>query len=184
MFSRTCFAAVLLLALLPAAAMAQIDRGSVTGVTMDATRAVVPDVEITARNEATGINTNTVSTADGNYTLPGLPIGLYKVFRSSGLRVQVSTTTRLDIVLEVGSISETVTVEASNPLLQTDSAEVGATINTERFLELPLSLGGDIRNASEFIICGSCPVCCSRFYLGLLACCSTLSFAGRCDTNS
>jgi hypothetical protein len=149
-----------LFVLVTAAAVAQIDRGTITGVTLDTSRAAVPNVEITLVNEATSIKTTTVSTAEGNYTIAALPIGLYtvtasapgfKVFRSSGVRIQVSTTARLDIVLEVGSISETVTVEASNPLLQTDSAEVGTTINTERFLELPLSLAGDIRNASEFI---------------------------------
>jgi hypothetical protein len=149
-----------LFGLLAATAAAQIDRGTITGVTLDPSRAVVPNVEITLVHEATSIKTTTVSTADGNYTISAVPIGLYtltatapgfKVFRTSGVRIQVSTTTRLDVALEVGSVSETVTVAATNPLLQTDSAEVGTTINTEQFLDLPLSLGGDIRNASEFI---------------------------------
>ncbi|MSV30366.1 MAG: carboxypeptidase regulatory-like domain-containing protein, partial [Bryobacterales bacterium] len=160
MNSKSCFCAAIAAVLLCGVAVGQIDRGSITGLTSDATRSVVPNVEITVRNEGTGITTSTRSTTEGNYNIPGLPIGLYtvtatvpgfKMFKTSGMRVQVSTTTRLDIALEVGSVTETVTVEAFNPLLQTDSAEVGSTINTERFLELPLSLGGDIRNASDFI---------------------------------
>lgn len=151
---------VMYLMVLTATGTAQIDRGSITGTVMDSSNAVIPNVEITAQNEATSIVTSAASTRDGNYTIPALPIGLYtvsaavsgfKAFSATGVRVQVSSTTRLNIVLEVGSISESVSVVASNPLLQSESAEVGTAINTEKFLELPLSLGGDIRNASEFI---------------------------------
>jgi hypothetical protein len=139
---------------------AQTDRGTVTGAVTDPTGSVAPGVEITARNEATGIESRTVSGPAGTYTLPLLPNGSYmltaqmpgfKTYVRSKVPVQVAQTTRMDIVLEVGGVEERVTVTAEAPLLNTDTSDVGIVVNNEKFLDLPLTLGGDIRNASAFI---------------------------------
>jgi len=139
---------------------AQIDRGTITGVVADSTGSVAPNVQVTARNEATGIESVTVSGPAGTYTLPALTIGSYaltaqlpgfKTYIRTRVPVQVAQTTRVDIVLEVGGVEERVTVTAEAPLLNTDTSDVGIVVNNEKFLDLPLTLGGDIRNASAFI---------------------------------
>jgi hypothetical protein len=96
----------------------------------------------------------------GTYTLPVLPIGSYtltaqmagfKTYVRNRVPVQVAQTTRVDVVLEVGGVEERVTVTAEAPLMNTDTSDVGLVVNSEKFLDLPLTLGGDIRNASAFI---------------------------------
>ena len=146
--------------LLGASVYAQTDRGIITGVVGDLTGAVVPSVQISVRNEATGIESKTVSGSAGTYTLPVLPIGSYtltaqmtgfKTYIRNRVPVQVAQTTRVDLVLEVGGVEERVTVTAETPLLNMDTSDLGIVVNQEKFVNLPLTLGGDIRNASSFI---------------------------------
>src|SRR5262249_56411519 len=56
-----------------------------------------------------------------------------------------------DVTLEVGAAQEKVTVSADAPLLTTETSDVGTVVNNQKLLELPLTLGGDIRNPSSFI---------------------------------
>ena len=146
--------------LLGASVYAQTDRGTITGVVADLTGSMVPSVQVSVRNEATGSESLTVSGPAGTYTLPVLPIGSYtltaqmagfKTYVRNRVPVQVAQTTRIDVVLEVGGVEERVTVTAEAPLMNTDTSDVGLVVNSEKFLDLPLTLGGDIRNASAFI---------------------------------
>src|SRR5262245_58407625 len=94
--------------------------GALTGNAMDGTRAMIPGVELTLANEATSETRTTVSNENGSYVFPLLAPGSYRLdaalpgFKTaarSGIRINVTETARLDIQLEVGSVTETVTVE-------------------------------------------------------------------------
>src|SRR5258708_4728905 len=126
------------ISLLCAAAMlAQSDRGTITGTVSDSAGAVVPNAVVVAVNSETGVQSRTVTTSTGNYTIPSLPVGLYdlsvevpgfKKHLQRGIKVQVAQTERVDIGLEVGTASESVTVTADPPLLQSDNAPQTNTI--------------------------------------------------------
>lgn len=158
--ANPCLRASLVLSwllLLPILGFAQ---GNITGLVTDSTQAVVPDVEITITHAATNVSTTTRSGPTGVYTLMRVPIGTYTlVAKKAGFRGYQQTqipvlegdTLRLDITLQVGEVTETVTVTGAAPLVQSENAQVGMTITSSQFTELPLTLGGGIRNPSSFI---------------------------------
>ena len=136
-------------------ALAQSDRGSITGVVSDPGGAVVPSAGIEARNTATGGVYEAVTTATGNYTLSELPAGPYelsvtvsgfKKFVRKGLELQVRQTLRIDAELEVGVATESVTISAAAPLLKTESGELSHNVTSERVNDLPVGQIGSIRN--------------------------------------
>jgi hypothetical protein len=115
------------------ALLAQSDRGTITGTVSDSTGAVVPSAPLQVRNIETGAIYQAGASATGNYTLAQLPAGQYemsvtvpgfKTFVRQGLTVDVAQTYRVDVTLEVGTQSETVTVTEAAPLLKTDSGEL------------------------------------------------------------
>src|SRR3989454_2966071 len=139
-------------------ALAQTDRGTLTGTVSDATGAVVPGVSIEARNTQTGAVYQAGSSETGNYTLAQLPAGTYEVsaalpgfrkFVRTGVIVSVATVLRIDVTLEVGAAGESVTVEAASPLLKTESGEVSHNLTTEQLDSLPvLTLSPSVGQAS------------------------------------
>jgi hypothetical protein len=129
------------------ATLAQSDRGTITGTVSDPAGAVVANAAIQAKNVGTGGLYDVVSTATGNYTLAELPVGRYEVsvtvpgfkkFVRQGLTLQVAQTLRIDITLDVGNVSESVTVSEATPLLKTESGELSHNVTTERMDSLPL----------------------------------------------
>ena len=148
---RSVFALFLLLAV--SVAYAQSDRGTITGTISDPASAVVANATIEARNVETGAEYQIASTATGNYALTGLPAGSYEIsvsvpgfkkYLRQGLTVQAAQTMRIDIVLEVGSAAESVTVQADAPLLKTETGELSHVVSTERMDNLPLLQTGAI----------------------------------------
>src|SRR2546426_11625343 len=124
---------VFCLLLISLTAFAQSDRGTMTGTVSDATGAVIPGVKVEAMNVETSARYETVTTETGNYTLPQLPSGTYqlsaelpgfKKYVRQGITVLVAQTLRLDVKLDVGLTSESVTVTEDAPLLKTESTEV------------------------------------------------------------
>src|SRR5260370_24228565 len=127
---------------------AQSERGSIRGTVEDPSGAVVAGARVTARNVATGVETNTTTTDAGNYNIPQLPPGTYTVsveqtsFKKlvqEDVMVQVSGVTSLDLRMEVCHVSEPVTVTTSAAILQTDTSEVATDVNPKAYTELPLS---------------------------------------------
>src|SRR6266496_3793449 len=119
------------------ALFAQSDRGTITGTVNDPAGAVVPGAKVTLTNTETAALFETVSTPTGNYTIPSLPIGIYSLTVEAagfnkkiqqGIRIQVAQTARVDVVLQVGSATESVTVNADAPLLTTANAEVSMNV--------------------------------------------------------
>jgi hypothetical protein len=129
------------------AALAQSDRGTITGAVSDPAGAVVAGAAIEARNVATGAVYPVASSATGNYTITQLPAGNYdltitvmgfKKFVRTGLTVEVAGTIRVDALLEVGSASESITITAEAPMLKTEGGEVSHNISTQTLNDLPI----------------------------------------------
>ena len=143
---------------------AQTDRGTITGTIIDPAGAVVANAAIQARNTETGSVYQVASSATGNYTIPNLPTGMYeltvtvagfKKFIRPGLIIQAAVPIRVDATLEVGSATESVTVNEAAPLLQTESGELSNTVATKTMDALPLlSVGSNssgIRNPFNLV---------------------------------
>jgi hypothetical protein len=142
---------------LASALFAQSDRGTITGTVTDTTGAVVANAQIQAKQLETGSLFPTTSTATGNYTLTQLPVGPYEVtvtltgfkkFVRSGITVQVAQVLRIDIPLEVGAASESVTVSAEASLLKTESGDVSQNVEVQTLDTLPI-LGVGSANAGS-----------------------------------
>ncbi len=123
-------------------------RATLTGVVTDSQAAVIPGVQIVATHVDTGSKFNTVSGNAGQYTLPFLNPGRYNVTADvAGFKkylredVQLSANSRitLNIQLEVGELSESVTVSADAMMLTTTSASVGQPITTKQVDSVPMS---------------------------------------------
>jgi hypothetical protein len=126
---------------------AQETGGSIAGTVSDAQSAALPGVAVTLRNEATNAVTSTVTNADGAYVLPFVPIGRYALtvalsgFATSkreGIEVRVGDRLRLDLQMQLGAITEEVTVRSEPPLLDTSTANRGQVIEREQVADLPL----------------------------------------------
>jgi len=135
------------LCLISFAAFAQSDRGTMTGTISDTTGGVIPGVKIVATNVETGARYETISTETGNYTLAQIPAGVYQLsaelpgfkrYVRQGITVLVAQTLRLDIALEVGSNTESITITEAAPLLKTESSEVAHNVTSEFLNDLPV----------------------------------------------
>jgi hypothetical protein len=122
--------------------------GEVTGRVTDASGAVIPGAALALTNVNTNAVRNTVTAEAGAYTFPSVPPGLYrlrtelpgfKTAASEQFEVQVQQVLRLDVVLQVGQVSETVEVAATAELLQSETAALGAVIENKIITELPLN---------------------------------------------
>ena len=143
-------AAVLLFATVVSVArlQAQNSTGSIVGTVRDPSAAVVANVRVTARNEETGLVRTSETNAEGLYRLAFLPAGTYSVkVEKAGFKAQLQTAIRIEILqvravefqLELGAVSETVTVESRAPLLETETSSSGEVIKGEQVVSLPLS---------------------------------------------
>jgi len=149
------------------AAFAQSDRGAITGSVIDPASAVVPGAKVTAKNVENGAVFETTTTATGDYTLTSLTAGKYQMaveaagFKKANMEsvdVQVAQTVRVDMTLQVGASTDSITVTAESPLLKTENAEQSMNVKGDKVNDLPLnfggggSAGGGIRNWLSFII--------------------------------
>ena len=144
-------AAVMLVTLgVAAGADAQSTRGELAGNVADPTGATIAGVTITAINEATGGKNVAISTSAGAYRFSALPIGTYTVTATgagfstasnTGVLVQINTTSSLNITLQLGTVSDVVTVDASGAQIQTESSDIGGTITAREITELPAAAG-------------------------------------------
>ena len=142
--------ALLLLAFAAAPSGAQETRGAITGTISDKSAAVLPGVSVTGTNVDTGVVTSAVTNAEGIYLLPFLPPGKYTVaaelmgfkkYVREGIEVRIADRLTLDLSLEVGQLTEVVSVHAESPLLDVRSASQGQVIDERRIALLPLSDG-------------------------------------------
>jgi outer membrane receptor protein involved in Fe transport len=139
----------------PAAAFGQ-GSSALTGIAKDASGAVLPGVTITAVHAGTNDTRTTVTSVDGLYRLTNLPRGSYsvsaelqgfKTLTQASILLTVGETVRLDFVLEVGAVAETVTVQGQSPLINTEEGRISYLVDEKRVAELPLNG----RNALQLI---------------------------------
>jgi Carboxypeptidase regulatory-like domain/TonB dependent receptor-like, beta-barrel/TonB-dependent Receptor Plug Domain len=135
------------------------DRGTITGQVVDTSGAVVPTAKVTLINPSTGQNILVETNTEGTYTFLSLTAGRYEVIaekegfrkaQASNVIVQVSTTTRLDIQMELGAVQETVQVESTTPLLQTERSDLGTVVDNKAIQQLPLFINGGLRSNLAF----------------------------------
>jgi hypothetical protein len=134
--------------IVPVLASAQAVTGTIIGRVTDSSGAVVPGVTVTLTNTGTKLTRVVTTDTDGEYSAPSLPTGKYSVsaeisgFKTvtmSNVDLGVDQRVRIDVTLEVGTVSEAVTIEARSPLVQTSSSELGTTVNEEQIKTLPLN---------------------------------------------
>ena len=140
-------AVVIALCLTPGV-MAQNVTGTISGVITDATAAVVPTVSVTVVNQGTNAAYTGTSDSLGAYSIRSLPIGVYdltaenpgfKRFEATGIRLQVNEIARVDPVLEVGDVTETVEVAADVITVDTVTTTLKTVIDERRISDLPLN---------------------------------------------
>src|SRR5688572_2553651 len=152
-------AAVLLLVLSAGeAAAAQVgSTAQISGTVRDVSGGVLPGADVTAIQTDTGVRRSTVTNETGAFVLSNLPVGPYRLevslqgFRSfarTGIVLQVSANPQIDVALPLGDLTETVSVEAAAPLIETRSPSIGQVIENERIEELPLNG----RQATDLIV--------------------------------
>ncbi len=138
---------VLLAFLLSFPAAAQNTTGTISGLITDPSKAAVPGAEVTVTNENTGLRRAVKTNEDGVFRIPFLPIGLYSVqakkegFRSEiqkDIQLEILQVRTVDFTLQLGAVSETVTVESTSPLLEAETSQAGEVIKTEQVTNLPL----------------------------------------------
>jgi len=148
-------------AVVPLVILGQSDRGTITGTVQDPVHAAVPNASVVAKHVETGTTYDTKTTSTGNYTLPSLPAGHYEMtveatgfsrFVGTGTEVNVAQITRVDVTLQIGTVSESVTVDAVAPLLKTESSEQSYNVVNQTIVNLPMAVSGGTRNALNTII--------------------------------
>ncbi|HEY4818087.1 MAG TPA: TonB-dependent receptor [Candidatus Acidoferrum sp.] len=129
-------------------ASAQVLYGSVTGTVSDQSGAAVPKAHVTLTNRATGVARQTDADENGHYLITDVPPGSYdlKVTSSSfkpltqtNLTIMANTVTNADAGLQVGALSEQVTVEASTVTLQTEKTDLHTELTEKAILDMPLN---------------------------------------------
>ena len=143
---------------------AQSERGTIRGLIVDATNSAIERVSVTATNVDTGVTTASISDRDGLYSLLNLPPGRYDLaFEKDGFRplvhamtVGVQSALRLDVTLQVGGVRDSVTVNATSPLLDSRSGATGTTLQNAVITNLPLNItsGRSIENFAYAIAPG------------------------------
>src|SRR5688572_24458776 len=158
MFENRFRAAALAAALVVVAnvpAVAQSDRGTITGTVQDASSAVIPGAKVSLTNTQTGVAFSLMTNNAGDFTVPQLQPGVYTIrFEREGFRpatltgvvLNASATVRADATLEVGAAAQAVEVTASAATLATENAKTSVTMENKLVDELPLVVGGTMRS--------------------------------------
>ena len=142
----------------PSTAAAQAVSGTLLGNITDSSGGAVPGATITATDADTSVGRSVVSNESGRYIFSSLVNGRYtvtaelqgfkKVVRTN-VKVDVNTTVRIDMALEVGAMTESVTVSIETPVLQTDRTDTGRLIESKAITDLPLTFN---RNFQSLLI--------------------------------
>jgi len=130
------------------ALLAQSDTAAISGFVKDATGATVPNATVNIKNEATGLERKAVTNESGYYIVPNLPPGFYSVrveasgfkrFESTNNKLDPNIATTVNADLQVGASTESVSVVAEAPAIQSESATVGRVITTKEVQDTPLN---------------------------------------------
>jgi hypothetical protein len=134
-------------------------NSTITGTVLDKGGAAVPGAEVMLTQQGTGFVTKSISNDSGNYTFPGLNVGTYDLkvtakgfsaYVQKGIVVNVSQTTRVDAAMAVGTVDQTVTVQADTLTVQTDSNVVSTLVSEEQIT----SIATENRNFAALVALG------------------------------
>ncbi len=148
---------LLVLAASTLSARAQSTSGRIVGAVTDGTGTALPNVTIRVTNIDTNAARTVVSDEAGGYSVPNLPIGNYEVsaersgfkrYQRRPIKLDVDQTARIDVKMEVGELSESVTIEGSAPLIESERSSIGQVVENKTIVQLPL-------NGRNFIRLGS-----------------------------
>jgi|CXWL01.1.fsa_nt_gi hypothetical protein len=143
---RTAIALVALLALAPWAS-AQIPTGNILGGVKDSSGAAVPGATVTATNTGTQYSRSATTDGTGRYALRLLPVGNYmlmvsmpgfKNYSQTGILLEVGRNARIDPTIELGALTEVVSIVADAPLVETTTSSLSRTVGQNEVLNLPL----------------------------------------------
>jgi hypothetical protein len=127
---------------------AQSDSAQITGYAKDSTGAVIAATSVTATNEETGFNRTVVSNSEGYYAISHVPPGIYTItaqlegfrrFEETNIRVNANLTTSVPVLLEVGALQETLTVESRLASVRSETAGVGQLIDRKQIESVQLN---------------------------------------------
>lgn len=136
------------LCLVATAAVAQFDRGQVSGFVRDATGAFIPGASVVITNEATNQTFQAASSHSGYFQAVNVPPGVYTVtveavgfkrFTQSRVRLDAASHVNVDVVMEVGAVTETIEVVGSTAQVQSETAQVGRVVEQRQIMDLTLS---------------------------------------------
>src|SRR6266566_5072305 len=139
---------VLILSILTCGNMWAQATAQISGAVRDQSGAVLPGAEVTATQTDTAVSRKTITNETGYYVLPNLPLGPYRLeaslpgfrtFVQTGIVIQVGSSPAINVVLEVGQVTEEVAVQANASLVETRTLSVGQVMETTRIMELPLN---------------------------------------------
>ncbi len=139
-------------------AFGQGASGTITGTITDPAGAVIPGASVQAKNTATGVAFTGATTSTGDYTIPGLPVGVYtitvtvsgfKTYTHTNLAVQATQILRENIPLQIGNTGESVTVTAEASQLKTESAELSHDVSIDQLDQMPLLGVGSVNAGSS-----------------------------------
>jgi hypothetical protein len=142
------FSWVVLLILTAAICLGQSITGSISGLVTDSSGAVIPGAQVTVVNLGTNVRSNATTDTSGNYTVPLLPRGDYRVevtaggfrrFVREGIVLQVQQSARVDVQLTVGELVESVVVTADATRLETENATLSKVVDNRSIVNLPLN---------------------------------------------
>src|SRR5687767_11597600 len=143
---RLLLGALLVLVLAPGTGWAQA-TAQINGTVTDSSGGVLPGVTVVAIQTETGFRREAVSDETGSYSLLNLPIGPYRLeatlagfrtFSQTGITLTVNANPVIPVQMQLGSLEETVSVEAAAPLVETRNPSIGAVIDNEAVEALPL----------------------------------------------
>src|SRR5260370_12361864 len=137
-----------LLSFMPLRVQAQLSTATVTGVVKDSNGSVIPGVNMVLKNTETTNERTALTNGAGNYVFLSVTPGSYtleatapgfEVTKISKITLDVNQTATLDITMQVGTVQQTVTVEAAGELVQSATSELGAVVSSKQVVDLPLN---------------------------------------------
>ena len=146
MFNRAVVFFVFLISAI--ASDAQVVGGTISGTIFDAGGAVVPGAYVTIRNQETGGERHLLSNADGAYSAPSIPVGVYAVFVTrdgfapqtrTGVSITVGQATRIDLTLHAGKVSEQITVTDAPSSVNLSTQQISGLVDERQVKDLPLN---------------------------------------------
>jgi len=132
----------------PANTWGQQVTASITGKVIDPSSGIIVGAKVTAKDLDRGTLLTTETNASGFYNLPRVPIGSYEIrvevtgFQTAihpAVHLELNQTARVDFVMQLGEVTQTVEVTGATPLLQTDTMQLGSVINSKTNEDLPLA---------------------------------------------